>query len=66
MPGIRTEAHARAAQVVLEEVLTKALEEAESLAGSADPEQRGRLFAYFNILSWAKKLSINYFPFYSA
>lgn len=42
------------AQVVLEEVLTKALEEAESLAGSTDPEKRGRLFAYFDILSWAK------------
>lgn len=35
-------------------VLTKALEEAESLVGSADPERRGRLFAYFDILSWAK------------
>lgn len=42
------------AQVVLEEVLTKALDEAERLAGSQDPEERGRLLAYFDILSWAK------------
>lgn len=48
------EQHQAIAQVVLEEVLTKALEEAESLAGSTDPEQQGRLFAYFDVLSWAK------------